>query len=109
MTLLSWKSPKLTARTIAMAAIAAGVLGFDASDPRVPNSRQIAREQGIDIRFVEESGESPIHHPNTAVSAYDSVHSKLICTSDALQNELFCAGVKVSATTFHLRNGILIV
>lgn len=48
-------------------AIAAGVLGFDASDPRVPNSRQIAREQGIDIRFVEESGESPIHHPNTAV------------------------------------------
>ncbi|MFV9732838.1 serine dehydratase beta chain [Ligilactobacillus salivarius] len=48
-------------------AITAGVLGFDASDPRVPNSRQIAREQGIDIRFVEESGESPIHHPNTAV------------------------------------------
>ena len=48
-------------------AIAAGVLGFDASDPRVPNSRQIAREQGVDIRFVEESGESPIYHPNTAI------------------------------------------
>src|SRR5699024_12464738 len=30
-------------------------------------TRQIAREQGIDIRFVDESGESPITHPNTAI------------------------------------------
>ena len=27
----------------------------------------IARQGGMDLRFVEEEGESPIHHPNTAV------------------------------------------
>lgn len=48
-------------------AIAAGVMGFATDDPRVPNAPEIAKENGIDIRFVEEPGESPIHHPNTAV------------------------------------------
>lgn len=48
-------------------ALAAGIQGFFADDPRVPRAPQIARESGIDIRFVEEKGKSPICHPNTAV------------------------------------------
>lgn len=48
-------------------AIAAGILGFTTEDLRVPRAPEIARQRGIDIRFVEEEGESPIHHPNTAV------------------------------------------
>lgn len=48
-------------------AIAAGIMGFAPDDHRVPQAPQIARQRGIDIRFVEEVGESPIHHPNTAI------------------------------------------
>lgn len=48
-------------------AIAAGILGFLPDDQRVPDAISIAEERGIDIRFVEEDGPSPIHHPNTAV------------------------------------------
>ena len=48
-------------------AIAAGILGFSTDDPRVPHAPAIARKMGVDIRFVEEEGQSPIHHPNTAV------------------------------------------
>lgn len=48
-------------------AIAAGILGFDTDDLRVPNAPEIAKKQGIDIRFVEEDGLSPIGHPNTAI------------------------------------------
>jgi Serine dehydratase beta chain. len=33
----------------------------------VPRAVELARQHGIDIRFVEEEGPSPIHHPNTAV------------------------------------------
>ncbi|RVU77018.1 serine dehydratase beta chain [Lactobacillus xujianguonis] len=48
-------------------AIAAGILGFKTDDPRVPDAPEIARKQGVDIRFVEEDGPSPIDHPNTAI------------------------------------------
>lgn len=48
-------------------AIAAGIMGFAPDDLRVPQAPRIARQQGIDLRFVEEDGESPIHHPNTAI------------------------------------------
>jgi L-serine dehydratase len=47
-------------------AIIAGVLGFATDDSRVPNSIKIAKSQGIDIAFVEEAGDSPAGHPNTA-------------------------------------------
>jgi L-serine dehydratase len=47
-------------------AIIAGVLGFATDDSRVPNSIKIANSQGIDIAFVEEAGDSPAGHPNTA-------------------------------------------
>lgn len=48
-------------------AIAAGILGFAADDSRVPSAPEIARDNGMDLRFVEEEGPSPINHPNTAV------------------------------------------
>ncbi len=48
-------------------AIAAGIMGFSADDSRVPLAPTIARQRGVDLRFVEEVGESPIHHPNTAI------------------------------------------
>lgn len=48
-------------------AIAAGILGFTTEDLRVPRAPEIARQRGIDIRFVEEEGPSPIGHPNTAI------------------------------------------
>lgn len=48
-------------------AIAAGILGFNTDDLRVPRAPEIARQRGVDIRFVEEEGESPIGHPNTAI------------------------------------------
>ncbi|MDO4912902.1 MAG: serine dehydratase beta chain [Lactobacillus sp.] len=48
-------------------AICAGILGYSTSDERVPESRSYAKKEGIDIRFVEEDGSSPISHPNTAI------------------------------------------
>jgi len=48
-------------------AIVGGILGFNTDDSRVPNSIQIARDQGIVVKFIEEPGDSPIGHPNTAV------------------------------------------
>lgn len=46
-------------------AIIAGVLGFATDDRRVPDSIKIAKSQGIEISFIEETGESPAGHPNT--------------------------------------------
>lgn len=48
-------------------ALAAGILGFLPRDSRVPLAPRIARQRGVDLRFVEEEGPSPIHHPNTAI------------------------------------------
>lgn len=48
-------------------AIVAGLLQMDPADPRVPNSRELASQAGIEINFVEEPGASTIGHPNTAV------------------------------------------
>ena len=47
-------------------AVVAGILGFRYDDTRVPNSVDIAREQGMEVRFIEMEGESPFRHPNTA-------------------------------------------
>lgn len=61
-------------------AIAAGLLGFSPDDRRVPDAVAIAEQRGIDIRFVEESGPSPIHHPNTAILEVSN-HQKSISFS----------------------------
>lgn len=47
-------------------AIISGVLGFDPADRRVPLAVDLARRQGIQIKFIEDSQPSPINHPNTA-------------------------------------------
>jgi L-serine dehydratase len=47
-------------------AIIAGILGFATDDSRVPSAIQIAESYGIDITFIEEAGDSPAGHPNTA-------------------------------------------
>lgn len=47
-------------------AIIAGILGFAADDSRVPDAIEIAESKGIDITFLEEAGDSPAGHPNTA-------------------------------------------
>lgn len=47
-------------------AIIAGILGFATDDSRVPGAIKIAESQGIDITFIEEAGDSPAGHPNTA-------------------------------------------
>lgn len=47
-------------------AIISGILGFATDDNRVPDAIKIAESQGIDITFLEESGDSPVGHPNTA-------------------------------------------
>lgn len=47
-------------------AIASGILGFQADDSRVPAALDIAKEEGIEIEFVEMPGDSPVHHANTA-------------------------------------------
>lgn len=48
-------------------AIIAGILGFKTDDLRVPNAIEIAQSEGIEIKFIEEEGNSPIGHPNTAI------------------------------------------
>lgn len=47
-------------------AIIAGVLGFATDDSRVPIAIKIAESKGMDITFIEEAGDSPVGHPNTA-------------------------------------------
>lgn len=58
-------------------AIVAGLLGFLPDDSRVPAAPMIARQGEMDLRFVEEAGESPIHHPNTAILQMTSDKTKV--------------------------------
>ncbi|WP_047998838.1 L-serine ammonia-lyase, iron-sulfur-dependent subunit beta [Lactiplantibacillus herbarum] len=48
-------------------AIISGILGFDPDDSRVPYAIGLARDQGMNITFIEEVKDSPIDHPNTAI------------------------------------------
>ena len=45
-------------------AIVAGILGMDTDDDRIRNSMQIATEEGLDFRFIEDDIDGA--HPNTA-------------------------------------------
>ncbi|RYL95477.1 L-serine ammonia-lyase, iron-sulfur-dependent, subunit beta [Sporolactobacillus sp. THM7-4] len=46
-------------------ALTAGILNFDTSDERLPQSLEIARKQGVSIRFYPDR-ETRTEHPNTA-------------------------------------------
>lgn len=48
-------------------AIISGILGFAPDDSRVPDAIEVAKKQGIKVTFIEEDGDSPIDHPNTAI------------------------------------------
>lgn len=48
-------------------AIVGGLMGFATDDLRVPKALTIAKNKGIKVTFHEESGDSPIDHPNTAI------------------------------------------
>lgn len=45
-------------------AVIAGILGMDTDDSRIRNSMQIATEEGLDFKFIEEDIDGA--HPNTA-------------------------------------------
>lgn len=73
-------------------AIISGILGFAPDDKRVPDAINIAKKQGIDIQFIEEKGDSPINHPNTAV----------IDLSDG-KKEVQIAGCSIGGGTIEIR------
>ncbi|CAJ1225352.1 L-serine ammonia-lyase, iron-sulfur-dependent subunit beta [Lactiplantibacillus xiangfangensis] len=58
-------------------AIISGILGFDPDDSRVPYAIGLARDQGINITFIEEPGDSPINHPNTAIIDLKNEHKQV--------------------------------
>ena len=75
-------------------AIAAGVMGFSPDDARVPQAPELAKEAGIDIRFVEEEGPSPIHHPNT----------EILDMSDGHKHHTQVAGCSVGGGAIEIRS-----
>jgi L-serine dehydratase len=48
-------------------ALVGGALGFATDDLRIPDALSIAKAKGMDARFVEEPGPSPLGHPNSVV------------------------------------------
>lgn len=58
-------------------AIISGVLGFDPADQRVPHAVDLARRQGIQVEFIEDSGDSPVGHPNTAELTVENAKKRL--------------------------------
>ena len=53
-------------------ALIAGILNFATDDPRVKESIDIAKDKGISIEFIEETGPSKGEHPNTALVRLDA-------------------------------------
>lgn len=59
-------------------AIISGILGFAASDLRVPQAIEIAEDCGIEICFIEEKDSSPLNHPNTAIVTLENDDKKIV-------------------------------
>ncbi|MCH4171203.1 MAG: L-serine ammonia-lyase, iron-sulfur-dependent subunit beta [Lactobacillus sp.] len=74
-------------------AIISGILGFEPDDKRVPDALDIAHEQGIKIKFIEEAGDSPIDHPNTAV-----------CELRKGDREIIVSGCSIGGGTIEIRD-----
>jgi len=74
-------------------AIIAGILGFKTNDLRVPEAIEIAKSEGIQIQFIEEEGDSPIGHPNTAIC---------ILTDDV--KTVVVSACSVGGGTIHVKN-----
>ncbi|MFT8458075.1 MAG: L-serine ammonia-lyase, iron-sulfur-dependent subunit beta [Liquorilactobacillus ghanensis] len=58
-------------------AIISGILGFAPDDSRVPNAIKLAQKKGIKIKFIEEKGDSPINHPNTAIIELENANKQI--------------------------------
>ncbi|WP_202813142.1 L-serine ammonia-lyase, iron-sulfur-dependent subunit beta [Liquorilactobacillus nagelii] len=58
-------------------AIISGILGFAPDDSRVPNAIKIAESKGIKIKFIEETVDSPINHPNTAIIELENTDKQI--------------------------------
>jgi L-serine dehydratase len=65
-------------------AILGGILGFSASDPMIPQSLEMAKSQKIAVSFIEEKGESPVGHPNTATMTLEKGDKKLTVTGSSI-------------------------
>lgn len=63
-------------------AVIGGLLDFEADDPRIRDSLQHAREQGIDITFIPEA--EPPAHPNTLTMELKTGDSSLRVTGVSL-------------------------
>jgi len=73
-------------------AIVSGILGFATDDSRVPNALEIAKEEGIDVTFIEMEGNSPVHHANTAcVNLQDD------------ESEIHMTGISVGGGTIEVK------
>lgn len=57
-------------------AILGGILGFAADDPMIPQSLKMAESQKIAVTFIEEIGDSPVGHPNTATMCWSGTRKK---------------------------------
>lgn len=74
-------------------ALISGLLGFSPSDDRVPYALEIARNQGMEISFVESDQESPAQHANTAC----------LLLSDNDGNKLEVLGVSIGGGAMEIR------
>ncbi|WP_416353814.1 L-serine ammonia-lyase, iron-sulfur-dependent subunit beta [Agrilactobacillus fermenti] len=74
-------------------AIISGIMGFEPDDARVPNALQIAKDSGIEVQFIEEAGDSPIGHPNTAIVELSKA-----------DREITVAGCSIGGGTIEIRD-----
>ncbi|MUK87488.1 L-serine ammonia-lyase, iron-sulfur-dependent, subunit beta [Ornithinibacillus sp. L9] len=70
-------------------ALAGGLLGFEADDPRMSQALKLAEECGLSIEFIEDT--SAVSHPNTA---------RLIIGNDKEQIEL--VGISIGGGTIEI-------
>ena len=65
-------------------AILGGILGFAADDPMIPQSLKMAESQKIAVTFIEEIGDSPVGHPNTATMVLERDKKKISVTGSSI-------------------------
>lgn len=61
-------------------AILGGILGLSTEDPMLPHSLKMAKSQNIEVNFIEETGPSPVNHPNTATMTLERNDRRIIAT-----------------------------
>ncbi|HHW56376.1 MAG TPA: L-serine ammonia-lyase, iron-sulfur-dependent, subunit beta [Clostridia bacterium] len=77
-------------------ALVAGILGFDPDDERLPQSFEIAKQQGLKFKFTESDEEAP--HPNTV--------RMIITTSEGQKNNILGCSIGGGNVLLREINGI---